>query len=130
MAGPANKYNFSGIGAASAKLVMAALVANGQAWAAGGFLASVVSWFLTQAFSMAASVGLVLLNLGAERIEGILDAHAYDGTWDSAEKLVDAARAAHQALTPQQIKSIDDPVIAALRRFAVLADANKPDINQ
>lgn len=130
MAGPANKYVFNGIGSASAKIVMALLVADGQLWAAGGFWASIINWILTFAFSMGASLGLVILNLGAERVEEIVDENNYEGTWDSAERLVDAARNAHQDLTPAQVKSIDDSVKAALRRAAVLADANKPDIGQ
>lgn len=128
MAGPANKYKFSGIGNASAKLVMAFLVSQGQVWAAGGIWANIVSWFLAQAFSMGASMGLVLVNVGADAVEELIDKNGFDGSFDSAEKLLDSAHQAHQELTPEQIAAIDAPVKNAFRKFGQIANG-KPDPN-
>jgi hypothetical protein len=122
MAGPATKYRFNGIGGASATAVLALLAANpSTTWLATGFVGKVVGALLSYAFSMAASVGLVLLNVGAERVETMIDQHAFDGSFDSAEKLLDAARAAHHDLTPAEIKAIDDPVIGAFRKWGSFA---------
>jgi len=121
MAGPATKYNFDGIGAASASLVIAALATSGNTWAVAGVSGTIFKWLLTEVFSAAASVGLVLMNVGAEKVEIIIDQNAFDGSWDSAEKLIDAARQAHQDLTPAQIAAIDAPVIGAFRKFASFA---------
>lgn len=122
MAGPATKYDFSGIGAAEAKLLLAALLANpSTSWLATGLVGTFMQWLLTRVFSMGASVGLVLLNLGAEKVEGMVDQHNFDGSFDSAEKILEAARDAHQTLTPAQIQAIDAPVINSFRKWASFA---------
>lgn len=122
MAGPATKYSFDGIGGASASLVLGALAANPSTlWLTTGFIGSVVRWCLTRLFSMLASTGLVILNVGAERIQGLIEQHDFDNSFDSAEKLLAAARDAHQTLSPEQIKAIDDPVIRSFRKFASFA---------
>lgn len=126
MAGPLTKYDFSGIGAASAKLVLAALAANpSTTFLTVGFSGTVVNWILTKAFSMAASAGLVILNVGAEKIETLIAKNQYDGSWDSAEKLLQDARDAHHTLTPAEIAAIDGPVIDSFRKFANLAKAQQ-----
>jgi hypothetical protein len=123
VAGPANKYNFSGIGGASSKLVLAALTANPSTlWLTVGIMGTISDWILSWAFSCAASVGLVVLNLGAEQVESLIAQNQFDGSWDSAEKLLNAAHDAHQSLTPAQIAAIDQPVIDSFRKFAQIAD--------
>lgn len=126
MSGPATKYDFSGIGAAEATLLLAALAANpSTTWLTTGIVGAFMKWLLTCIFSMGASVGLVLLNVGAEKVEGMVDQHGFDGSFDSAEKILAAARDAHQTLTPAQIKAIDDPVIASFRKFGSFARQQK-----
>jgi hypothetical protein len=122
VAGPATKYSFSGLGDASATIVLGLLAANpSTTWLATGFVGKVVNVLLSYAFSMAASVGLVLLNVGAERVETMIDQHAFDGSFDSAEKLLEAARQTGHVLTPAEIAAIDGPVIDAFRKFGSFA---------
>lgn len=122
MSGPATKYSFDGIGGASALIVIAALAANpSTSFLATGFIGKIVTWLLTKLFSMMASVGLVILNVGAEKVEGLVSKAEFDGSFEAAEKLLNAARDAHQQLTPAQIKAIDDPVIKSFRKFASFA---------
>lgn len=122
MAGPATKYDFSGIGAAEATLLLAALAATpATLWLTTGIVGAFMRWLLTRVFSMGASAGLVILNVGAERVEGMVDQHGFDGSFDSAEKILDAARDAHQTLTPAQIQAIDAPVINSFRKWASFA---------
>jgi len=126
VAGPLTKYRFDGIGAASAKLALAALAANpGTAFLTAGISGRIVNWLLTKAFSMAASGGLVLLNVGAAKVETLVAKNEYDGSWDSAEKLLQDARNAHHELTPAEIAAIDGPVIDSFRKFANLAKAQQ-----
>lgn len=122
MDGPAGKHKLIGIGGASAKLIMAAFAGNPSlAFLSVGLLGKFVSWILTQFFSALASVGLVLLNVGAERIETYLDGKSFDGSLDSAEKMIADIRRQGRELTSAEIKKIDDPVIAAFRRWASFA---------
>lgn len=122
MDGPAGKYSFDGIGAASATIAMAAFATNpATAFLAVGFVGKIVSFVLTKVFSMLASVGLVLLNVGAERIGTIIDQHNFDGSFDTAEKLIDSIRKTGRDLTPEEVKAIDDPVIGAFRKWASFA---------
>jgi hypothetical protein len=125
-AGPANKYSFNGIGAASAKLVLAALAANpGTAFLATGILGTISSKILTKLFSMLASVGLVILNIGAAKVEVIIDSNNFDNSWDSAEKLIGAIRNTGRELTKEEEKAIDDKVIESFRKFASFARQKK-----
>lgn len=113
-----SKYKFDGIGAASASTVMAALLATpSMAWITAGLGGQIVFWILSKFFSAIASAGVVILNVGAMKVESAIDKAAYDGSLESAQKLLDAIRAEHRAITPAETKAIDDPVIAALRKF-------------
>lgn len=122
MGGPATKYTFDGIGGASATIVLAALALNpSTAWMAGPWIRPITNFLLTGIFSALASVGLVILNVGAAAVEELIDEHNFDGTEATAQKLVDAIRQKGQTITPEQAKAIDDPVIAAFRKFASFA---------
>lgn len=81
----------------------------------------ILSWILIKFFSALASCGLVLLNVGAARIETLVDGKNFDGAWDSAEEFIAAIRNTGRELTPAEIKKIDDPVIAAFRKWASFA---------
>lgn len=119
---PLRKHKFKGIGAASASAVLAALASNpGTAWFVAGIPGKIVMWILTQAFSMLASLGLVILNVGAAKMETLVDGKNFDGSWDSAEEFIAAIRNSGRELTPEEVKKIDDPVIATFRKFAGFA---------
>ena len=88
---------------------------------AGPWIRPISNFLLTGIFSALASVGLVILNVGAAAVENLIDQHNFDGSFDTAEKLVDSIRQTGKAITPEQAKAIDDPVIAAFRKFASFA---------
>ncbi len=116
------KHKLMGIGAASASMVLAALLSNPSTiWLASGIIGKIVNWLLTMGFSMLASAGLVVLNVGAARIETLIDGKNFDGAWESAEEFIAAIRATGREMTPEEIKKIDDQVIIAFRKFASFA---------
>lgn len=122
MGGPLQKYDFSGIGSASAVMVLTALAANpGTAFLTTGLSGKIVAWILTKFFSSLASMGLVVLNIGASRVETLVDGKRFDGSWDTAEELIAAIRSSGREMTPEEVKAIDDPVIAAFRKWASFA---------
>lgn len=122
MGGPLTKHKFSGIGAASTSAVFVALASNpATAFLTVGIPGKILSWILIKFFSALASCGLVLLNVGAARIETLVDGKNFDGAWDSAEEFIAAIRNTGRELTPAEIKKIDDPVIAAFRKWASFA---------
>lgn len=110
---------FSGIGEASAAVVMAALAANPSTLVlTQGFAGKVVFFFLKIGFMALASLGLIVLNVGSAKIETIVTSNKFDGSWDTAEKLIKEIQDSGRTLTPEEIKKIDGPVIAAFRKFA------------
>lgn len=120
--GPAGKHKLEGIGAASAAMVMAAIAANpATAWFVKGIPGKIIYWILTKMFSGFASLGLVVMNVGASRIQTIVDGKNFDGAWDSAEEFIAAIRASGRELTPEEVKKIDEPVIKAFRKWASFA---------
>lgn len=117
--GPAGKHKLEGIGAASAAMVTSAIALNpSTSWMVSGIPGKVISWILTKLFSMMASLGLVVLNVGASRIETLVDGKNFDGAWDSAEEFIAAIRNTGREMTPEEIKKIDEPVIKAFRKWA------------
>lgn len=115
---PATKHKFDGIGEAGAAIILAGLAANaGTVWLTVGFIGKTV-WFLVKLMCMGlASIGLVVLNVGAEKIETIMAENKFDGSWDSAKKLIDEIHRQGRELTDEEKKRIDDPVKDAFRRF-------------
>ena len=86
-----------------------------------GIPGKIIQWVLTKSFSMLASLGLVILNVGAARVETLVDGKNFDGAYDSAEEFIAAIRATGRDMTPEEIKKIDDPVIVAFRKWASFA---------
>lgn len=124
VSGPLGKHKLEGIGAASAAMVIAAIAGNPPtAWLVAGIPGKIISWVLTKSFSMMASLGLVVLNVGAERIETLMDGKNFDGAWDSAEEFIAAIRNTGREMTAEEIKKIDEPVIIAFRKWAKFGKA-------
>lgn len=118
---PANKYDFTGIGNASALALMAVLAANPETlWLTTGVTGTIFKLVSSKIFSGLASVGVVFLNIGAELITTVVDKSGFDGSFTSSLKLVDAIQAAGQTMTADQIQAIDGPVIAQFEKFAKL----------
>lgn len=112
-------HNFTGIGEVSAAMVMASLAANPSTLPlTTGIPGKILFYILKIFFTYLASLGLIVLNVGAEKIETVAAENNYDGTWDSAEKSIKQIRDTGRDLTPEEIEAIDQTVIEALRRFA------------
>lgn len=110
----ADKYDFQGIGKASATVTIAALAANPSTlWLTTGFVGSMFYWLLTQFYSKLASVGLVILNVGIADVQIITQHSEFDGSFDDAFKLINAG-----PLTDEQKSAIDNKVISAFKSFA------------
>lgn len=122
----ADKHDLGGIGGTSAALVMAALASNpGTTFLTAGILGKIVYWFLSSLFTKLASMGLVLLNVGTEKLLTALYKSNFDGSFESAEKLIAEIRGTGRELTPEETKKIDDDVINQFRKFAKMTRSKK-----
>jgi len=122
MSGPTSKHKLDGLGEASAAMVLASLAANPPtSFLAVGISGKIVFFILTRIFSGLASLGLVMLNVGAEKLSTIIDKHNFDGSWESAENIINEIRNSGRDMTPEETKKIDDEVIKSFRKFAKLA---------
>lgn len=118
---PFDKYDFSGIGNASATAVMALLLANpGTTFLATGVLGKIIYLVLSKIFSALASFGLVILNVGAEQIATAVEKSGFDGSFSNAYTLIDQLNSTGHGLTSEQVTAIDAPVISAFEKFAKL----------
>lgn len=124
---PASKHKFVGIGEAGAAIIIGGLAANpNTVWLTAGFLGRAV-WFAAKLIVMGlASLGLVVLNVGAEKISVINDQNNYDGSWESALKLIDQIQQGGRELTDEEKTRIDAPVKAAFRKFGRFGRVRKP----
>jgi len=115
----APKYDLDGIGAASAASVVAALAAYPPtSFLTVGLSGKILFWLLTKFFSRMASGGLVILNVGAEKLLGAIDKANFDGSMEAADRLIEEIRKTGRELTPEETKKIDDEVIVQFRKFA------------
>ena len=115
----AEKFKLEGIGNASAASILAALATNpSTSFLAAGISAKILFWIISKIFSGLASMGIVILNVGAEKLAVALDKVNFDGSLESAEQFIEEIRKTGRELTPEEIKKIDDSVIEQLRKFA------------
>ena len=115
----AKKHDFDGIGSASAASVLAVLTANpSTSFLTAGLSGKILFYILKNFFSGLASMGLVILNLGAEKLLGAIEKSNYDGSFESAMNLIDEIRKTGRELTQEEINEIDGEVIVAFRKFA------------
>lgn len=114
----AEKHKLDGMGGASAATILAVLAANpATTFLTTGVLGKILYFVLSKVFTALASMGLVLLNLGAEKVMGAIEKSNYDGSVESAYKLIEEIRSTGRDLTPEEIKAIDDKVIEAFMKF-------------
>jgi len=112
-------YRFTGIGEASAAMVMASLLSNPATAAfATGIQGKVIFFILKIIFMLLASLGLIVLNVTAAKLETIITADKFDGSFDSAERIIKSIRDTGREMTEKEVKDIDQPVIDAFRKFA------------
>lgn len=114
----AQKHKLEGIGEATAALTMAALAANPQTVFLTGAVVGKIIWFVIKLLAMGgASIGLVVVNVGAAKVETIITENTFDGSWESAQKLIKAIIEQGREVTDAEARKIDEPVKAAFRKF-------------
>lgn len=126
------KYHFSGIGEASASVIIAVLASNpATAFLATGILGK-ITFFICKMFCMwLASIGLIIMNVGEAKLKTIIDEGNFNESWDTAENLIKKIRETGRDLTPEETKQIDDGVIDAFRKFATFGrDKGKKNDDQ
>lgn len=115
----ADKHQLNGIGQASAASVFAVLAAYPPtAFLTAGFTGKMIYFFLCKIFTSLASMGLVMMNLGAEKLLGAIEKSNYDGSMESAYKLIEEIRRTGRELSAEETQKIDDEVIIQFRKFA------------
>ena len=109
------KYNFEGIGALGASLMAGALASSPLSFLVVGIPGKITFWLLTQLNSYLANKGLILLNVGVAKISAYSDRKDFDGTLESAIKIVIEHG---DTLTEAEKRDIDDKVIIAFDKFS------------
>lgn len=122
--GLSGRYNFTGIQKATGRLIDALLA--GTAWGAW-LLASpfkpVINYLRDFAVNWMANNGLIVLNIGVNIVDGVLDQKALDKALDDGIRRVMQGR---DTITEDEGKAIDDKVRKAFDENADLG-ANQPD---
>ena len=113
-----NKYDFKGIKKMGARALLLGLSSTpwGQWLLARGFEGPIIN-ALEVLMNWMANRGLMVLNIGAIFVEGEFDQKAFDKAMNDALEKIKTGN-----LTPEEQKAIDDEVIKAFRRFAVIAN--------
>lgn len=113
---PITKYKYEGIGELGAATIMAVLKFKAPFLTVG--LLGKLSWFIAKLFTMGcASLGLVIMNVGVEKVDEIVDNNKFDGTWEDGNKMRDAILRSGRELTDEEIRAINEPVKDAFRKF-------------
>ena len=119
--GLSGKYDFKGIKKAGAAGLRAALSSSPiTSWIVA--FPSLTNFALEFITNFLANNGLVLLNIGANYVEGELDQKRLDDALTTAMENI-TQKGGRDKLTAAQKKAIDDEVIKAARGFIVV---NKP----
>lgn len=123
---PEQKHKLEGIGGVSAIGVLTLLASNpSTAPLTTGVAGKIIYYILTQFFSFLASGGLVLMNVGIEKVLTAIDKHGFDGSWDNAQKLIEEIASQHRDMTPDEVTKIDNIVKDAFRKFGKIAKKKK-----
>ena len=116
---PGFKHKYEGIGETGAAMVVAGLSANPTFAFLTKGLQGKVLWFVAKLATMfLASIGLVVLNVGAEKVQTIIENNTFDGSWEQAQKLISDIHKSGRELTDEEVAAIDAPVKDAFRKFA------------
>lgn len=119
--GLSGKYDFKGIqkvGGAGIRVLL-------SKWPWTAWLTRLKSFnsLLNFGTNWLANHGLIILNVGANTIDGELDQRAFDSAFSKAIEEI-KIKGGREKLTPAQIKAIDDEVIKAGRRHIVIGKPN------
>lgn len=121
--GLTGKYDFPGIKKYGALGIETAL--GTTVWGAALLRIPVFGSLLKGALGLGvnwlANQGLMVLNIGAIIVEGHFDQKDFDSAMDAALKSVESSNG---KLTAAQKKVIDDEVIKAFRKFAIITKHN------
>lgn len=109
------KYKFEGIGTLGATLMSGALAASPFAFLTTGIWGKITFWVLQKASAYFANKGLIFLNVGVEAVSAYSDRKDFDGSFESAIRIVNEHG---DNLTDAEKKAIDDSVIAAFDKFS------------
>lgn len=113
------KYKYEGIGETGAAIIMAGLAANPSTVIFTQGILGKIIFFISKLFCMyLASLGLIMLNVGAANLETIIDGGDYDGSWEKADQIMNQIKERGRELTDDEVKQIDQGVIDAFRKFA------------
>ncbi len=113
------KHKFKGIGKAGALLMFAGLAASPFAVITNGIAGKITFWLLEQLSMWMADKGLIILNIGAAKINTLSEQQDFDGSFEQAFKEIHEN---NDRLTDEQKKAIDDKVISAFRKFATFGE--------
>lgn len=120
------RYKFEGIGEASAAIILAGLAANpGTAFLTKSILGKIIFFIAKLLCMYLASLGLIIMNVGAAKLETIIRENKFDDVWNDSEKLIELIRSTGRELTEDEIKQIDGPVIDVFRKFASFGRVRK-----
>lgn len=120
------RHKFEGIGEAGAAMVLAGLKANPSTTGlANGFVGKAIFFIVKVILMYFASLGLIVLNVGAAKLEAVVDKNDFNGAWDDADKIIAKFRETGRTMTEAEALAIDIPVIVAFRKFGSFARGKK-----
>jgi hypothetical protein len=120
--GLTGKYDFKGIkkfGAKGILLALNAIPAVGKWLTKIPFLRTLVSGASELFVNWLANNGLMVINIGAIAIDGVIDQNRFDNAIEDG-----LAKIRIPGATPEQKKAIDDEVINAIRKFGRVTRRN------
>lgn len=116
------RYDFKGIQKATGFLIDSLVAGTGWgAWLLASPFRPVVAFFRDALVNFLANRGLIILNIGVNIVDGIIDQKALDSALDAGIKRVMQGR---DKITPAEGKAIDDKVREAFDRDADLGADN------
>lgn len=120
--GITGRYNFPGIQKAMGLVIDSLVAGTGWgAWLLASPFKPLVNYFRDLAINYLANKGIILINIGANIVDGVLDQKAMDQALDEGIRRVMQGR---DTLTPAEGKAIDDKV---RKTFDANADLDASD---
>lgn len=107
------KYNFPGIRKAGAVAIKAALASSVVGGLLKGPFGGTLNLLLEWAMEWLANRGVILLNIGAFKVNGHFDQQAFDKAMDAGLSQVESG----EAISLEEMRVIDEKVKEAMRRF-------------
>lgn len=113
------KYDFQGIQKAGRAVINSALLATSWgAWIIKSPFNTLLNYLEDLAINWLTNQGLIIINIGAIYVNGVLDQKAFDQAFDEAIN-----KAKVPGLSDADKKKIDNQVIEAVRKFGRIGNA-------